>query len=424
MASRTGALGELGSTPPRTGARLNLVLLLYYLTVMLVITLAPFRFVAPDDVRILLRGGWSDAIANVLLFVPLGFLYPLTRGSERVPSPARSFLLALLLSACIELGQLFEEGRFTSALDVLTNAAGAGLGTVLQRTVSRRIRLNANLIGRLSLELPLMGLLYLLIPLLWLGSWGAQEEPSRLLAVIPIGLFGARVLAVVHRYHFGPAGALGPRGIAMVAGGWMMLGSFPAGLRHPLVGAALVAGVAMLAGYEASRPETTPLRERRFESHAVGRAAPCMAVYFLLIALVPLAEGVRAWRVEWGLSGWANSLTIAEQLYRLQPMAALTVLGYMLAEARGRRELGYARIATRLMLECALVATVLELGAGLAPTGGASAARWILLVVAGLFGGSIYHLQRDHVRWLLAKGPAPTPAGGMQAHRTPAAMPG
>ena len=156
-----------------TRARLSLVLLLYFLGVIGVITLAPFRFSMPKDVHVLASGDWFDIVANILLFVPLGFLFPLTRPGDDEPSATRVLLLGFLLSAAIETTQLFERERFSSVIDVITNGMGAALGTLVLRSTMRRIRSNARLVGRLSLEIPLMGLIYLLVPLLLVASLSA-----------------------------------------------------------------------------------------------------------------------------------------------------------------------------------------------------------------------------------------------------------
>ena len=234
-------IGGSGVTSSPSRARLSLVLLLYFLGIIGVITLAPFRFTAPVHVEILGVGGWFDVVANVLLFVPLGFLYPLTRAADDEPSPGRVFLLGLLLSAGIEATQLFEPERVTSFVDVLTNAAGAGAGALIVRTITRRVRTNARLVGRLSLE--------------------------------------------------------------NVAAGWMVLGTFPVLLRYPLIGIALVAVVGLMTWYESSRSVAGNAADRRFEAEALRSAAQYVAVYFVAIVLLPLAAGIGGWRLELGLTG-------------------------------------------------------------------------------------------------------------------------
>ena len=143
--------------------------LAYVTLITTVVTLLPFQFAFPTQPRVVLAGGLVDVLANIALFVPLGFLYSVARRDANVP-PRRILLVALAASAAIESVQLFEVTRFASLSDVLANGAGAYFGAVLQRRVSRRIAMDARTVGRLSLELPVMGLVYLLIPLLWLDG--------------------------------------------------------------------------------------------------------------------------------------------------------------------------------------------------------------------------------------------------------------
>ena len=161
-------------------------------------------------------------------------------------------LLGLLLSAAIETTQLFERERFSSVIDVITNGMGAALGTIVLRSTMRRIRSNARLVGRLSLEIPLMGLIYLLVPLLLVASLSAVVDPLRTIALIPLGLIGARLMGAVQQNHFGPNGLFGRATMGVVAAGWMVLGTFPVLLRHPLVGASLVGLVGVATWHESA----------------------------------------------------------------------------------------------------------------------------------------------------------------------------
>ncbi|HEV2145789.1 MAG TPA: VanZ family protein, partial [Longimicrobiaceae bacterium] len=241
-------------TPPApTRARLSRALLAYFVGVVLVITLAPFRFAVPTRFHIFSVGEPFDLAANVLLFVPLGFLYPLTRAHGRRALVLEAAALGLILSGAIETAQLFERERYASAVDLLANGAGALAGAALQHAVGRRIRVSAETVGRLSLELPLMGLVYLLVPLLWVGSLAAREQPLRLAPLLLLGLFGGALLAGMQRHRFGPAGSLGVPGVAVAAAAWMALGLFPALVFHPRLALPVLAVVALATAWEASR---------------------------------------------------------------------------------------------------------------------------------------------------------------------------
>lgn len=405
-----------GSPARPTGARLTGALLAYSVGVVLLITLAPFRFRVPGELRVLVGGEWFDVLANVVLFVPLGFLYPLTRPAGRLPPAVRAAVLGALLSASIETAQLLAPLRHASLPDLLANSAGAWLGARLQRSAAARIRVSAHLVGRLSLELPLIGLVYLLVPLLWLRSTVPPRDAAALLPLLPLGLFGAWLLAALQRHHFGPGGVLSARGVAGVAAGWVLLGTFPLLPYHPLLVSVGIAAVAVAAWWEARRIPGRGAGERRFEEPALRRAAPWLASYFVALMAVPLAGGAGPWTGWIGFPASATAIGTAEQIAVLEAVAALTVLGYLLEEARGRRELSYGRRVPRLALECGAAAAVLEVARGPQPATGASLAQLLLLLAAGLLGGWIYHLQRDHVRSLLA---APVAPGGHGPVRSP-----
>jgi glycopeptide antibiotics resistance protein len=130
-------------TPPARGRVLTATLLAVYIFAVALIVLwpTPVDAVAIGLTRHVLsalhRAGapdWFDynlieSAANVVMFVPLGFLTALLLPSGwRWLTPAG----ALLFSAAIEwCQQSFLPGRFASLQDVWVNTLGAALGTVL-----------------------------------------------------------------------------------------------------------------------------------------------------------------------------------------------------------------------------------------------------------------------------------------------------
>jgi glycopeptide antibiotics resistance protein len=68
----------------------------------------------------------SDAIANVLLYMPFGYLYP--RQSRRQRAGWRTIVLAAVLSLSTEYAQLYSHSRFPSLTDVTCNLLGAYVG--------------------------------------------------------------------------------------------------------------------------------------------------------------------------------------------------------------------------------------------------------------------------------------------------------
>ncbi|CAH0268509.1 hypothetical protein SRABI26_03594 [Arthrobacter sp. Bi26] len=79
-----------------------------------------------------------EASANVVLFVPVGiaanFAFPRKKWWQNAA-------LGLLVSACMELGQLlFLSSRFASPLDVITNTAGCAAGTLMAAAAVKALR--------------------------------------------------------------------------------------------------------------------------------------------------------------------------------------------------------------------------------------------------------------------------------------------
>ncbi len=114
--------------------------LLAYILFTIYNTLIPFQFnPALHQKRIVdLSPYWdnghfqlfSDMIGNIILFIPIGFLYQLMQnyGKKRKPSILKTVLLAALFSFCIETTQLFFKYRTTSLTDLINNALGSYIG--------------------------------------------------------------------------------------------------------------------------------------------------------------------------------------------------------------------------------------------------------------------------------------------------------
>ena len=398
------------TTPPpygETGARLGGAVLVFVAAVVGAITLQPFRFAWPARVEIMLWAGWFDVLANVALFVPLGFVFALTRAARRTGgiggtggtsrgTLARALIGGALASLAIEFTQLFEPGRFPSPVDVATNALGALLGAWVHARAARRLGADTPLVGRLALELPVMGLVYVTLPLCTLAavSTAATDAPTiagvspRAVALALLAVFGGSLLGTVQRRQLGPALALGPAGAGLVAAGWFLVGALPAAASAPRVlalGIALAAGAAWDVGRRATWP---PSAERRFEAEALMLAAPFFAGYLLLLPVGDPPLGPDA----------STQLGI---MRHVETLAAYTVGGYLLAEAWGRRQLRYRHTAWRVGLAAAAAAATL---AGVRAWHGVEGASLLAIAthaVAAAYGGWLYHLQRAHVKALV-----------------------
>jgi hypothetical protein len=371
----------------------------YFVAIVATVQLAPFGFLVPADVRLVAATGWRDTLTALLLFVPLGFLYPLTRMRED-SSRVHVALWGGLIATLIAIGRIFEADRDVALTDIAISALGAAIGAALLGAVNSRTRRSARLAGRLSLEIPLIGLIYLLLPLMVATSFSAADDVRRMLMLLPLGFLAARLLSGVQEHHFGPARVFTARGMAVIAAGWTLLGIFPAAFHYPVLAAGVMLVVAAATLYDASRPALHGGEDRRFEADILRSATPYVVVYFLDVVFLPLAAGIDSWHFAVGLTGSGSNFA-QQVVHLLEPLTSLALLGYLLAEARGRRELPFRRVALRVALECALVGAVIEASRGFQRQVGASALELSLLIAAAVLGAGMYHHQRERIRWML-----------------------
>ena len=385
-----------------TGARLGTALLAYMLAVTLIVTLLPFRFRAPQHWRVLFTGDVTDLVANVLLFIPLGFLYRAARPAARARFAFSVFLIGAAVSALIETAQLFVSARDASLLDVASNALGAWIGAAAFDRIARFGR-DGRRLGWLALELPIMGVIYLLVPLLWVSSLASRGEPLRHGALLLLGLFGAILLGGVQRDYVSRSRARMAGAAPAFATAWFVAGTFPllpSRPLHVLIGAAVVAAACWCTMRNAASRARS---ERRFEIPLLKSAAPLYAIYLAFIMAAPLTGDIVSWQLWLGFPGIASHQT--EILRLLEVVAAFTLLGYMVAEFRGRTILYFRSALPRVVGWGVTLALGAEVLRGFQWRGGASVARGVMLALAAIYGGWLYYLQRAHAMRLLSQLP-------------------
>jgi hypothetical protein len=369
-------------SPLRTGRRLGLLLLGYLAALVAAVVLAPFRFEWPGSTSIALVVGadwWIDAALNVMLFVPLGFVGFRALGvASGVPQVV---LLAALFSAMLELLQLLIPGRYTTVSDVLTNALGAAIGVALARLVVRRLGDDRVLVPSLLLDLPLTGLLWLMIPVLWVDGLGAAGDPTRLRLLLPLALVGGLVAAAVIHSVADERGD-GVRRALGIAIAWYLVGALPAiAVDATTAGLGLaITVIATVASHGAWREAVR--RERRLEPVVLRYVLPLLVAYLIGLAAQPGTLEVGS--VDGGRIG---------VLRWLERVAGFTVFGYAIAQWRGRRETPLPATVLPGVITTAVLAAVLQ-GFGDPPAGWVSVP---FFVAAAAVGGVLYAFQRAHV---------------------------
>lgn len=379
---------------------LRVALLTYFIGIVGVVTLLPFRFHWPPEIRFVWLGGPFDTITNLCLFMPLGFLYRRIRKGRADPWCTRAVMYGGFLSLIIELAQIFLRGRYTSPLDVVTNGLGAWVGALIYDRVRRL--LNERLVGQMALELPLMNLFYLLLPLLWLNGLTVAEDPSRLWLAPLLGLCGTSCIAAVWSNRLGPANVLSVNAVVLVVAVWFLLGSVPSFGQQPgMMGVCTIALIGV-ARARLSRSRLSNGSERRFELPTLKRIFPLYGAYLCLLSLWPLPWMPGPWRLFLGFAEIADIPQVMPTLRVVEYIAAFTIMGYMVAEFRGRQEETLVSIAHWLLLCGVVVGGLLELMRGFHPQYGASLTHLLLATAGTVYGGVVYRSQLATVQRIAA----------------------
>ncbi len=403
-AERQDAWPDVAEQGSRTGRQLGLAVLLYLAVATLLITWAPFDFATGPQHGVTSVWTWSDLLLNVVMFIPLGLVGQSVLGRSRQLPWWVAGAFGALFSGLIEGGQLFLPGRFTSLFDIFTNGLGAAVGAMLFVALRPRVRVGAGAVSVLALDLPLMGLVMLLVPLLWASGFGSSGS-ARMWLLLPVAAFGGAILGAVHGAYLEHTGRV-TRAMMLVASAlWFLMAALPGAAGSwdvLLAGATLAVGAAWLRSYAASRARQRD-GAQRVELPTLRLVLPLFAVYLVVSALWPLDAVDGEWRAALTLAPARADLSRALLMRAIEYLAALTIVGYVTAEFHGRRNAPYSAVSGRVLRCATMMVVLIELARGWNTTQGASAVLAMLAVGAALFGGWLYHLQRDHVRTLLGR---------------------
>lgn len=387
--------GLAHAVPLDSGARLSRALLSYLVVLIGALTLLPFEFTAPKRVTFDLTFSAVSTLATLAMFVPYGFLTRRARANRRGQHMSAIALSAGLLAIALECVQFFEPACDASPWHPLAAIVGATLGAYLCERVHDEADSSANAFRALLLQLPLMGLVYLLLPLLWASGAAAQDDPTRLALTLCVGLMGASILGSIARAVRGFTPDRAWWLVPAVAITWITIGLLPSlfvDWRYSVACIVCVTGFAAWRG----RWAAPAFVERRYESPALVAASPFMVVYLIGASVWPGHSFRSIPLVHLGMPTTEAGLSLVLPL--LEAGIAATVLGYVIAEFHGRAEAGFREASSRTLFWVCLILTMTEAARSFFGYEGASLARVVLSIGAATYGAALYDLQRAHVK--------------------------
>jgi glycopeptide antibiotics resistance protein len=309
-------------------------LLIYMILMVLLITLAPFRFHWPSKIHFLWAYNPKDHIYNIFLFIPLGFLIRIsTKNKHRFYW--RELLFGGLLSLLIEITQSFIKGRTTTGHDIIANGLGALIGAFLCDHSASIMRENISTQVPIW-QMPLMIIIFLLTPLTWLTHVSSDMQPAHLFLLLPLGIFGSGIIHSIYIERIDPTGK-NPGRYIIFASIWFLIATFSAALQYfkqTTVIWVIMAGVIFL---QFMFRDKTIRSDRRFEVKTLKRLMPIYLIYLLALMLWGTnhdSAGVAGA----GFSKMDAKLSLVNAFHVVECFSAFTLFGYVIVQLRGRKK--------------------------------------------------------------------------------------
>jgi glycopeptide antibiotics resistance protein/uncharacterized membrane protein len=378
---------------------LNYALLIYMCIIILIITLSPFNFKVPEKMRIFWILNFKDFIINIILFIPVGFLFALTRRSGEDTIIVVPLVFGVLFSLLIESAQQFLPDRFPQVSDIITNGIGAWLGSfIFVRLQRHTIKEHSGKV--LATELPLMNIIYLLIPLMWINALSNAGDIRRLFLMLILGLFGSGVLASIFKYRLKSTGITSANKFSLFALVWFFVGTGPLLLNYPIPTIILGIFVWLIVGVLVRLPNKIGSADKRFELPTLKRWFPIYAIYLLLLSVYPIDLPAAEWQMNQSFQRLAFDEHILLTFRFVEFIAAFTLLGYMIAEMRGRKNEAVETTLGWTLLIAAGSAIFIEVIKAYPTMNNINILSIIIIITASLYGAVIYRLQLSAIERL------------------------
>ena len=338
---------------------------------------------------------FKDSIKNIILFIPIGFLLSSIFNDKK--KYLKSFLFGLLFSSFIEFNQLFIPTRTPGFSDILTNSVGSLLGCIGYDIIKKNLQRKSKFLIHLSI--PVMNIVIMLIPMLWLCSFAAGYETGRLWLLLLLGLMGAILVSEVFINRISDKMTIYMVYFIIMFIGWYMVGVFPSLIKYPkrLLGFAILLSIYIFFRMKFGSKSGN---DKRFELQTLKKVIPVFSIYILILSQWPLRLPIFDFHVF-----ILPKITIERhyflEIYRfIEYFATFTLIGYFISEYVNRYYNHHNKIS-RVIFWILTIAAILEILRGFHPLHAATLFHFVLAVIWGLFGSLIYVMQLYYFKMVL-----------------------
>jgi len=373
---------------------LGAALLFYIVVVTLLFTLAPYNysFIRINSLNNFFEWQLQDSIMNIILFVPTGFLlFPILPERHKYIYAA---LFGFLFSSFIELNQIFIPTRSPGFNDIVTNSTGALLGCMVHQFVKRYIRMRSETL--LHFGIPLMNIIFMMIPLLWLSSFASGYDVNRLWLLLLLGIIGTILVSEIYIYRISHKSFIYGVFFSFLLSSWYLIGVFPALIKYPkrivffLIIINIFAFIRMKYGSGINN-------DKRFELKTLNKIIVLFILYILLLSQWPLSLPESSFKFSW-LTDYKLQRYYIFSIYRyVEYFTAFAMVGYLLSEYINRSS-NQLHKSWRVLKWLFILTILLEIPRGFHPGYNATLENIIVSFAWGIFGAGIYLMQLEYFK--------------------------
>lgn len=374
---------------------LGAALLSYILLVALLFTLAPYNysFTKLNSLNDFFNWELIDSIKNIVLFIPIGFLL-----SPILPKRNKyiyATLFGFLFSSFIEFNQVFIPTRTPGFNDIVTNTAGTIIGSLGHQYVKEYVRARSKKL--LNLGIPIINILFLMIPLLWLSSFAAGYEVNRLWLLGLLGFEGAILVSEIYVNRFSDKSIINLVLFNFLLSCWYLVGVFPALLKYPqriFIFLLLINIFAFLRMMYSIYTKD----DKRFELKTLNKIIPLFIFYVLLLSQSPLSVPETSFQFNW-LTDYKLHRYYLLSIYRyVEYFTAFAIVGYLLSQYINRSK-NQVHKSRRVLKWLFILTILLEISRGFHPGYSATMENVLVSFAWGIFGAGIYLMQLEYFKF-------------------------
>jgi hypothetical protein len=228
-------------------------------------------------------------------------------------------------------------------------------------------------------------------------------EINRLGLTTVLGVFGGSVLASAHVNRTRINQKMGGPMPAMYAFGWFLIGTLPALIAFPLEVFVVAVGIGLFAQLSAWYWKRGAQSEHRFEQTTLKRVFPIFGIYLLLLSVWPSTLPLAEWSNNLDYTQLTEAQRIVFAARFIEVIAAFTLLGYMVAGMRGRKDESGLKTAGWVFGSSLTFSILTAILRDLISGPLSFLLEVTLFTVAALYGALIYGLQLEVFRRMQAK---------------------